>query len=52
MAACDECNTAISCKLGQLKHENDFLHSGTLPPSYQDRELKITYHLLNEVEHG
>jgi hypothetical protein len=27
----------------ELRHENAILHSSTLPPSYQDRELQVTY---------
>jgi hypothetical protein len=52
MAACDERNTAISRELGQLKHENDLLCSGTLPPSDPDYELNVAYRCLSEVEHG
>jgi hypothetical protein len=46
----DEHNTAISHKIEQLKHENALLHSGTLPLSDQDRELKVTYHRLSEAD--
>jgi hypothetical protein len=35
-----------------LRHENATLHSGTLPPSGQDRELQVAYCRLSEVEHG
>jgi hypothetical protein len=34
------------------RHENAILHSGTLPPSDQDRVLQVMYHRLSEVEHG
>jgi hypothetical protein len=52
MSAKGEHNTTISCELGQLKHENDILHGGTLPPSDPDRELKVAYRHLSEAEHG
>jgi hypothetical protein len=42
LTAYDEHNTAISHELEQLKHENGLLCSGTLPPSDQDHELKVT----------
>jgi hypothetical protein len=35
-----------------LKCENDLLRGGTVPPSEQDRQLKVTYHRLNNVEHA
>jgi hypothetical protein len=35
-----------------LRHENATLHSGTLPPSGQDRELSVVYRRLSEAEHG
>jgi DNA-binding FrmR family transcriptional regulator len=34
-----------------LRHENTTLHSGTLPPSGQDRELQVAYYRLSEAEH-
>jgi hypothetical protein len=42
LTAYDEHNTAISRELEQLKHDNGLLCSGTLPPSDQDHELKVT----------
>jgi hypothetical protein len=36
----------------QPKHENALLHSGRIPPLDQDRELKVAYCRLNEVEQG
>jgi hypothetical protein len=48
----DEHNTAFSREHEQLKHENAFLYNGTLPPSDQDREFKVTYHRLSKAEHG
>jgi alpha-D-ribose 1-methylphosphonate 5-triphosphate synthase subunit PhnH len=36
----------------ELRQENAILHSGTLPPSDQDRELHVTYRHLSEAEHG
>jgi cell division protein FtsB len=52
LTAYDEHNTSISRELEQLIHENALLHSGTLPPSDQDREWKVTYHRISEAEHG
>jgi hypothetical protein len=52
LAAYNEHNTTISNELEQLKHKNALLHSGTLPPSDQDCELKVAYHHLREAEHG
>jgi hypothetical protein len=51
MAAYDECYIAISRELAQLKCENDLLHGGIIPPSDQDRELKVMYRRLSEAEH-
>jgi hypothetical protein len=51
MAACEERFTAISQELAQLKCENDLLCGGTVPPSEQDRELKVTYHGFSNTEH-
>jgi hypothetical protein len=51
LAAYKEHNTTISRELGQLKRENDLLCGGALPPSDQDRELKVMYHRLSEAEH-
>jgi hypothetical protein len=52
LIAYDESNTAISHELEELKHENALLHSGTLPPLSQGRELKVAYHRLRDAEHG
>jgi hypothetical protein len=52
MAAYEECHIAISHELAQLKCENGLLHGGTIPPSDQDQELKVTYHHLSKVEHA
>jgi hypothetical protein len=52
MATYDERHITISRELTQLKCENDLLRSGTIPPLYQDRELKVTYRRLNETEHA
>jgi hypothetical protein len=52
LTAYAERNTAISCKLEQLKHENALLHSSTLPSSDQECELKVAYRLLSKAEHG
>jgi hypothetical protein len=35
----------------ELRHENAILHSGTLPPSNQDRELQVMYCCHREAEH-
>jgi hypothetical protein len=51
MAAFEERYTATSRELTQLKCENDLLRGGTVPPSKQDRELKVAYHHLSDVEH-
>jgi hypothetical protein len=50
--AYNEHNTTISHELEQLKQENALLHSGTLPPSDQDQELKVAYRCLSEAKHG
>jgi hypothetical protein len=34
----------------QLKCENDLLCGGTVPPTDQNRELKVAYHHLSEAE--
>jgi hypothetical protein len=36
----------------ELRHANAILHSGTPPPSDQDRELQVMYCRLGEAEHG
>jgi hypothetical protein len=36
----------------ELRHANTILHSGTPPPSDQDRELQVAYRHLSEAEHG
>jgi hypothetical protein len=51
MTACEERFTATSQELAQLKCENDLLYGGTVPPSEQDRELKVTYHGFSNTEH-
>jgi hypothetical protein len=52
MASYYEHNTSISHELGQLKHEDALLHSGTLPPLDQDCKWKVVYHCLSEAKHG
>jgi hypothetical protein len=52
MAAYEERHIAISCELARLKCENDILCGGTVPPSDQDWELKVTYCHLSEAEHA
>jgi hypothetical protein len=52
MAAYDKHIITISRELAQLKHENDLLCGGTLPPSDQDCEVMVVYHCLSEAEHG
>jgi hypothetical protein len=36
----------------ELRRANAILHSGTPPPSDQDRELQVMYRRLSEAEHG
>jgi hypothetical protein len=52
MAAYDERHITTSNDLVQLKCENDLLCGGTVPPSDQDRELKVLYYHLSEAEHA
>jgi hypothetical protein len=52
LTAYEEHVTTTSHKLERLRHENAVLRSGTLPPSDQDRELKVAYRYLSEAEHG
>jgi hypothetical protein len=52
MAAYDKHHIATSRELAQMKCENDLLHGGTVPPSDQDRELKIVCHRLSKAEHA
>jgi hypothetical protein len=51
MVACEERYTATSRELAQLKCENDLLHGGTVPPSEQNRDLKVAYHYPSDAEH-
>jgi hypothetical protein len=51
LAAYEERHIATSRDLAQLKCENDLLRGGTVPPTNQDRELKVAYHCLSEAEH-
>jgi hypothetical protein len=50
--ASEERYTATSWELTQLKCENDLLRGGTVPPSEQDRELKVVYHHLINTKHA
>jgi hypothetical protein len=43
---------ATSLELERLRHENAVIHSGTLPSSDQDHELKVAYRRLSEAENG
>jgi uncharacterized protein YktB (UPF0637 family) len=52
MAACEEHYTATSRELTQLKCKNDHLRGGTVPPSQQDRELKVAYRRLSDAKHA
>jgi hypothetical protein len=36
----------------ELRHGNVILHSSTLPPSDQNRELQVTYRHLSEAKYG
>jgi hypothetical protein len=48
----EEHTTANSQELERLRYENTILCSGALPPSVQDRELKVAYRRLSEAMHG
>jgi hypothetical protein len=52
MAAYEEHHISNSCELTQWKRENDLPRGGTIPPSEQDRELKVMYHRLSEAEYA
>jgi hypothetical protein len=52
MASYEECHTATLRELAQLKCENDLLRGGTVPPTKQDKELKVVYHCLSEAKHA
>jgi hypothetical protein len=52
MAAYEERHIATSCKLAQLRCENDLLYGGTVPPTYQNQELKVVYCRLSETKHA
>jgi hypothetical protein len=52
MATYEEHHISTSCELAQLKCENDLVYGGTVPPSEQDRVLKVTYRRLSEAEHA
>jgi hypothetical protein len=52
LTAYEEHATATLQELEGMRHENAIPHSGTLSPSEQDHELKVTYHHLSKVEHG
>jgi hypothetical protein len=51
LATYEERYTATSRELAQLKYKNDLLRGGTVPPSEQDRELKVAYCHLSDAEH-
>jgi hypothetical protein len=52
MAAYEERHISTPRELTQLKCESDLLRGGTVPPSEQDRELKVTYCRLSEAQHA
>jgi hypothetical protein len=52
MAACEEHYVTTSRELAQLKCENDLHRGGTVPPSKQDRELKVAYCRISNAEHA
>jgi hypothetical protein len=52
LTAYEEQATTTSHKLERLRHENAVLHSITLLPLEQDRELKVVYHCPSEADHG
>jgi hypothetical protein len=45
-------SSSLEQHVEELRHANTILHSGTPPPSDQDRELQVTYRRLSEAEHG
>jgi hypothetical protein len=52
LMAYEESATTTVRELETLRHENSILHSGTRPPSEQDRELQDVYHHLSDAKHG
>jgi hypothetical protein len=44
--------SSLEQHIKELRHANAILHSGTPPPSDQDRELQVTYRHLSKAEHG
>jgi TolA-binding protein len=45
-------SSSLEQHIEELRRANAILHSGTPPPSDQDRELQIAYRCLSEAEHG
>jgi hypothetical protein len=45
-------SVSLEQHIEELRCANAILHSGTPPPSDQDRELQVAYHHLSEAEHG
>jgi hypothetical protein len=45
-------SSSLEQHVEELRHANAILHSGTPPPSDQDRELHIAYRRLSKAEHG
>jgi hypothetical protein len=52
LTAYEEQTTATSRELERLRNENAIVHSGTLLPLEQDREVKVACHHISEAEHG
>jgi hypothetical protein len=44
--------SSLEQHIEELRRANAILHSGTSPPSDQDRELQVMYRRLSEAEHG
>jgi TolA-binding protein len=45
-------SSSLEQQVEELRRANTILHSGTPPPSDQDRELQVAYRHLSEAEHG
>jgi hypothetical protein len=52
LTAYKESVSATTHEMERLRHENAILHSGTRPPSEQDRELQEVFCCLSNAEHG
>jgi hypothetical protein len=45
-------SSSLEQHVEELRRASAILHSGTPPPSDQDRELQVVYRCLSEAEHG